>query len=122
MENNYDFNVPKIELPNATVVLVLGIVSIVTCCCYGVVGIICGIISLVLAKSATTLYVSNPEKYTEGSYKNMTAGKICAWVGIILSALYLFFTIWIFATIGLDGLSDPSLIYERLGIPLPDGL
>ena len=38
------------KLPNATAVLVLGILSIVTCCCYGVVGLILGIIALVLAK------------------------------------------------------------------------
>ena len=120
MENNYDFNAPKIGLPNATVVLVLGILSIVTCCCYGVVGVICGIIALVLAKSATNLYISYPGKYTEDSYKNMNAGKICAWIGIVLSALYLFFMIWLIATIGINGLSDPSLIYERLGIPMPN--
>jgi len=119
MENNYDFNAPKIDLPNATVVLVLGIVSIPTCCCYGIVGIICGIIALVLAKSATDLYVSNPGKYTEGSYKNMNAGKICAWIGIVLSLIYLLFVIWFIATVGFSGLSDPSAIYERLGIPMP---
>jgi len=118
MENNYDFNAPKIELPNATGVLVLGIFSIVTCCCYGVVGIICGIIALVLAKSATDLYVSDPGKYTESSYKNMNAGKICAWIGIILSALFLIFTIVILVTIGLEGL-DPGSTYERFGIPMP---
>ncbi|MCL1932871.1 MAG: hypothetical protein FWF53_03520 [Candidatus Azobacteroides sp.] len=119
MDNNYDFNAPKSDLPNATVVLVLGILSIVTCCCWGVIGIICGIIALVFAKSATDLYVSNPGQYTEGSYKNMNAGKICAWVGIVLSVIYLFFTIWLIVTIGINGLSDPSLIYERLGIPMP---
>jgi len=113
MENNYDFNAPKIDLPNATVVLVLGIISIVTCCCYGVIGIICGIIALVLAKSANDLYVSNPGKYTEGSYKNMNAGKICAWIGISLSALYFLFVIWLIATVGFAGLSDPST-FEHL--------
>ena len=119
MENNYDFNVPKIELPNATAVLVLGIVSIVGCCCYGIVGIICGIIALVLAKSATALYVSDPGKYKEGSYKNMNAGKICAWIGLILSALYLLFMIWLIAAIGFAGITDPNAIYEYFGIQPP---
>lgn len=27
------------KLPNATIILVLGILSIVTCCCYGIVGL-----------------------------------------------------------------------------------
>ena len=119
MENDYDLNAPKIDLPNATVVLVLGIISIVTCCCYGVIGIICGIIALVLAKSAGALYVSNPEKYTEGSFKNMNAGKICAWIGLILSALYLILMIGLIAKVGIEGLSNPALLYERLGIPMP---
>jgi hypothetical protein len=120
MENNYDFNAPKIELPNATVILVLGIISIVGCCCtYGILGIVCGIIALVLAKTATNLYVSDPGKFTESSYKNMNAGKICAWIGLIPSILYLIFMIWFVATVGFDGLTNPSLLYERLGIPMP---
>ena len=119
MENYHDVNAPKVVLPNATVVLVLGIVSIVTCCCYGIIGIICGVIALVMAKSATDLYVSDPEKYTEGSYKNMNAGKICAWIGLSLSVIYLILTIVAIATIGISGLSDPSTIYELFGIPMP---
>ena len=118
MEDYNDFNAPKIELPNATVILVLGIVSIVGCCCsYGVIGIICGIIALVLAKSATNLYIANPGLYTEGSYKNMNTGKICAWIGLIPSILYIIFAIWLIATIGFAGLSDPNSILEHLNLP-----
>jgi hypothetical protein len=119
MENNYDLNAPKIDLPNATVVLVLGILSIIGCCCYGIIGIICAIIALVMAKSATTLYVSEPVRYTESSYKNMNAGKICAWVGLILSILYLIFLVILVATIGIAGLSDPNAIYEFFGVQPP---
>ena len=116
----YDFNAPKIDLPNATVVLVLGIISIVGCCCsYGFVGIICGIIAIVLAKSATNLYSANPGKYTEGSYKNMNAGKICAWIGLIPSIIFIIFMIWLIATIGIAGLSDPTAIFQHLGISMP---
>jgi len=119
MENSYDLNVPKVDLPNATVVLVLGIVSIVTCCCYGIIGMISAIIALVLAKSATSLYVSDPGKYTEGSYKNMNAGKTCAWIGLILSAIYLIFLIFIIGVVGIAGLTDPNAIYEYFGIQPP---
>ena len=35
------------QLPNATAVLVLGIISIVGCFCYGIIGLILGIIALV---------------------------------------------------------------------------
>jgi len=122
MENSYDSNAPMIELPNATVVLVLGIISIVGCCCYGIVGIICAIIALALAKSATDLYIGNPQRFTESSYKNMNAGKICAWIGLILSALYLLLVIFMFASIGFSNLSDPNAIYEfleKFGIQQP---
>jgi len=120
MENSYDLNAPKIELPNATVVLVLGIISIVGCCCtYGVVGIVCAIIALVLAKTATNLYINNPERFTEGSYKNMNAGKICAWIGLIPSILYLIFILWLIAVIGFAGLTDPNVILDYFGIQQP---
>ena len=39
----------KRNLPNGTAVLVLGILSIVTCCCYGFIGLTFGIIAVVLA-------------------------------------------------------------------------
>lgn len=83
------FNNPKQELPNATAVLVLGIISIVGCFCYGIVGTICGIIALVMAGKAKALYQSNPDLYTPSSFKNMNAGRICAIVGLSLSALYI---------------------------------
>ena len=115
MENNYDFNAPKIELPNATVILVLGILSIVGCCCtYGTLGIICGIIALIMANSATKLYGSDPGKYTESSYKNVNAGKICAWIGLIPSILYIIFMIWLIAALGFAALTDPAAIQEYI--------
>ena len=120
MENSFDANLPKIELPNASVILILGILSIVGCCCFGIFGIACATIALVLAKSATNLYVSDPGKFTESSYKNMNAGKICAWIGLILSVVFIIRLIWVLATIGFSNLTNISTIYERLGIPLPN--
>ena len=80
-------------LPNSTVVLVLGIASIVTCCCYGLPGIICGIICLVMVKKANELYNLNPDKYTESSLKNLNAGKIVGIVGLSLSVIHFIFLI-----------------------------
>lgn len=80
-------------LPNSTAVLVLGIISIVGCFCYGIIGLILGIIALVLAGKAGALYAQNPTAYSEASFKNMKAGKICAIVGLCLSALYFVFII-----------------------------
>ena len=40
----------KRELPNSTLILVFGILSIIGCCCYGIPGVIFGIIVLVMSK------------------------------------------------------------------------
>ena len=64
----------KQTLPNATVILIFGILSILGCCCYGVLGIIFAIVGIVLAKKATVLYNESPELY-EG-YNNVKIGKI----------------------------------------------
>jgi len=83
------------NLPNATAVLVLGIFSIIGCCCYGS-GIIFGIIGFVLAKKDTKLYESNPQQYK--GIGNLNTGKILCIIGFILSlisvtlSLYLEFT------------------------------
>ncbi|MBN1184667.1 MAG: hypothetical protein JXB49_20410 [Bacteroidales bacterium] len=94
----------QMPLPNATAVLVLGIISIPTCICYGFVGLIIGIIGLALASKAKKLYEESPEKYAIQSYNNMKAGKVCALIGTILSALvliyYIIILIFVGATIG----------------------
>ncbi|MDL2322419.1 DUF4190 domain-containing protein [Bacteroidales bacterium OttesenSCG-928-A17] len=110
-ENSYQ---QKVALPNATVVLVLGIVSIVGCCCYGILGIVCGIIALVLAGSSEKLYRENPELYTIGSYKNLGAGKICAIIGLVLSVFYIAWCVWLFTSLGVDALTNPELMQERM--------
>jgi hypothetical protein len=86
MEQNFDYNQPQIALPNATAVLVLGILSIPACCCYGI-GLVPAIIALFLAKSASKQYLAEPGKYLESSYKNLTTGNICAWIGLIISII-----------------------------------
>lgn len=88
------------QLPNSTAVLVLGIISIVGCFCYGIIGLILGIIALVLSGKAKKLYESNPGMYTEASFKNMKAGRVCAIIGLCLSACYLIFFIVYIAIIG----------------------
>lgn len=87
-------------LPNAGGILAMGIISIAVCWCYGIVGIALGIIALVLANKSLKLYKENPSAYTEGSYKNVNAGRICAIVGICLSGLTIVFYIIYFAVVG----------------------
>ena len=103
MENQEVSNANPINqqsLPNATAVLVLGILSIVFCFCYGIVGAALGIIALVLASKANKLYQSSPGSYTESSYKNMKAGKVCGIIGLALSSLYLIYFIVIISFYG----------------------
>ena len=71
------------KLPNSTAVLVLGIVSIAAC----LIGFITGTVALVLASNDLKSYNKNPEDYDENSYKNLTAGRTCAIIGICLSVV-----------------------------------
>jgi hypothetical protein len=82
-------NAQQSQLPNSTAVLVLGIVSIALCWCYGIIGIALGIIGLVLGNKALALYRQSPEAYTEASYKNACAGRICSIIGLAVAAVYL---------------------------------
>lgn len=94
----------KTNLPNATAVLVLGIVSILTCCCYGIVGLVFGIVALVLAQKDMKLYTANPELYK--NFSNLNVGRILAIIGVVMSALYLFVTIYMYAVVGEAGMME----------------
>jgi hypothetical protein len=88
-------------LPNATAVLVLGILSIVVC-------FITGIIALVLANKDMALYNANPGAYSPSSLSNIKTGKICAIIGIVLQLVglivYIIFMVAIFSTIATNEL------------------
>ncbi len=116
-ENNYaeqqQYNQPQIALPNATAVLVLGIVSILLCCCYGG-GLITSIIALVLAGKDTNRYVANPAMYTPGSYSNLKAGKICAIIAIVFSLMSIAFYVWFIITIGVENLGNQQATREAI--------
>ena len=86
MENE---NVTKRPLPNATASLVLGIISIVLCWCYGIVGFICGVIGLILAIKDSKTYKESPNSFTISSINNYKAGLICSIIGTALSLLFL---------------------------------
>ncbi len=103
----------KETLPNATAVLVLGIISIVGCFCYGVLGSICGIIALVLASKDVRRYNLEPVKYTPSSYNNLKAGRVCAIIGTILSVITLLFFIVMIAVIGIAGFNHPDQIFRH---------
>lgn len=96
------------KLPNAMAVLILGILSIVTCCCYGLGGVL-GIVALVLAKKDLAIYQENPERYS--GYQNLNTGRILSIIGIVLSVIYLAWIIYAYVYIGEEGLME---IQERM--------
>lgn len=100
-------------IPNATAVLVLGIISIPTCFCYGIVGLIIGIIALILSGKAKKLYLETPENFTLQSFNNLNAGRICAIIGTILSSLYMVFII-IYIIAILTGVSYMGDIFDNM--------
>ncbi len=100
-------------LPNATIVLVLGILSIVACCFYGL-GIILGIVAIVLAAKDKKLYAAEMEAYSISSFKNLNAGRVCAIIGLILSALYLILIIVMIAVFGISSLNNPDEMMRRM--------
>lgn len=75
----------KRELPNSTLILVFGILSIVGCCCYGILGVVFGIIALIMSKRAMEIYYADPELYI--GYQNVKTGRILAIIGLVLSSL-----------------------------------
>lgn len=116
-----DFNQPqqnfqqtRLPLPNATAVLVLGILCIPGCCCYGFVGIILAIIALFLAAKDRRLFASNPDMYEIKSYNNLNTGRICAIIGLSLSIAMLLFYAVMIAMFGWDTLQNPDALREAL--------
>ena len=87
----------KQSLPNSTAVLVLGICSIVFGCFF--VGLILGIIGITMASKGRKMYKDNSELYD--GYGALNAGWILSIIGVVMSALYVFY--WVIAVAILGG-------------------
>lgn len=109
---NQPYNGMQQPLPNATVSLILGILSIPACCGYGITGLILGIVAIVLGNKDARLYMANPEMYTVASYNNSKAGKICGIIGVVLGSLYVLIIILVIAMFGTMILTDPQHFRE----------
>jgi uncharacterized membrane protein len=102
----------KQTLPNSTLILVLGILSIIGCCCYGLPGIILGIIAIVLSSGATKIYMEAPENYS--GFGNVKAGKIMGIIAIALSIIFLIFILWVITIFGWENLQNEEMIQEKI--------
>jgi hypothetical protein len=94
------FNQNRNKLPADPLALTLGIISLVLfligCWCYGLIGIITlimSIIGLVAANKSVKLYNANPDQYAHSSYKNVSTGKILNIIALVLSAIACLFVI-----------------------------
>ncbi|MDC6367494.1 MULTISPECIES: CCC motif membrane protein [Flavobacteriaceae] len=99
------------KLPNATLILVFGIVSAVLGCCYGFGGLF-GLIALFLSSKAKKQYKENPEEYSD--YGNVKIGVILSIIGIILAVIFWGIMIWAISTFGLETLQDEERLREAI--------
>lgn len=101
------------QVPNSTPVLILGILSIAMCWCYGFLSVILAVIALVLSRQAERDYRLNPGAYTQSSYKNLRAGKTCAIIGLCLSGLAIVIAIIYLILFGTLALSLVNMGFEQ---------
>ncbi len=109
---NYNFQDPNPgvflqNIPNATGVLTLGILSILSlCCCGPFLGPILAIIALFLIPKAKREYNANPKLYKSGSYSSLKAGQICAIISLALGVLM---TIYVIVSYSMDSANMNNL-------------
>ena len=85
------------KLPYSQSALIFGILSIVTaCCCWGIVGLIFGLIGLNNASKAIALHSENPDTYS--GINNANTGRITSIIGIVIGLLYLIWLIYLIST------------------------
>lgn len=102
------------KLPNATLIIVLGIFGYL-CCCFAGLGIIPSAIAFYLAKKSENIYRQNPELYD--NYSQIKTGKIVALVALILCALMIIRFIYVLTTSDWDVLMEQQQqIMEEWGI------
>ncbi len=88
------------KLQKATLTIIFGLLSIMTCWVFGIVGLIFGIVALVISKKDLALLKENPKFYSNAS--NLIIGRVLAVIGIMISTLYLGFIVFVYSVIGIE--------------------
>lgn len=107
------------KLPNATISLVLGILSFLCCCISsGLGGVIMSGIAFFLVKKDEKTYQENPEGYS--NFSQVKTAKVIAIIGLVLGILALAISIWtIVQAGGWSGyMEQQQEMLEQLGIEL----
>ncbi|MDN3643854.1 CCC motif membrane protein [Lutimonas halocynthiae] len=87
----------KEKLPYSQSALILGIFSIVTaCCCWGIIGIILGIIGLNNANKAIRIHNDDPHSFD--GINNAQTGRTTAIIGIVVGVVSMLWHIYILTT------------------------
>lgn len=102
----------KSKLPYTTAVLVLGISSIALCCCYGIPGILTGIVALFLYKKDKFINEKDKSKYN--NFDNLKTGRTLSIIGISMSSLYVLYLFLTVLIVGKSGLSNPTLLIKEI--------
>ena len=104
----------KERLPHSQSALVLGISSIITaCCCWGVVGLIIGIIGLYESNKAIAIYRESPESFD--GINNAETGRTTSIIGIVIGAISLLWMIYMFSS------GSYEMIFEQYEELLEEG-
>ncbi len=105
------------KLPNATIALILGIISFIACCCSaGIGGLLFSGIALFLVKKDTKLYAENPEAYN--NFGQLKTAKIIAIIGLALAVVaFLWSAYSIYSVGGWDAyMEQQKEIMEQMGL------
>ena len=95
----------KRNLPEASTVLVLGILSLIFTFSCGIIGLILGIIAVAMASSQRKMYINAPGEYTESSYNNVNSGRVCGIISICIAAIVTVFAVLIVCGVVVLGIS-----------------
>ncbi|SFZ94376.1 hypothetical protein SAMN05428642_104135 [Flaviramulus basaltis] len=93
------------KLPNATISIVLGIISFIGCCCTsGFGGLVLSGIAFFLAKKDEKTYKESPESYS--NYGQVKTAKIIAIIGLVLSLIIVVIYLYLMFTGQLEDMKD----------------
>ena len=102
------------KLPNATTIIILGVLGYL-CCCFAGSGIIPAGIAFYLATKSEKIYEQDPDLYD--NFSQIKTGKIVALIALILSSLMLIRLIYVLSTSDWDSIMEQSReMMEQYGI------